>query len=58
MLSAIDRLPEVFAQLDRDTTKLPFKKESLDIVVSQRILKVVNNLKPIERVDAFLKNAA
>lgn len=58
MLGSIDRLPEVFAQLDSDAVKLPFEKESLDIVVSQKILNVVYNLKPIERVDAFWKNAA
>ena len=58
MLGSIDRLPEVFAQLDCDAAELPFEKEKLDMVVPQKILNAVKNLKPIELVDAFMKNAA
>lgn len=58
LFGSINNLPEVFAQLDCNAADLPFEKEKLDLLIPQKILNVVKNLKPIECVDSFLKNVA
>jgi len=58
ILGSIDRLPELFAHLDYDAAEIPFEIEKLDMGVPQKILNAIKKLKPIELVDAFMKNAA
>ena len=58
LLGSIDNLPEMFAHLDYNTAKLSFEKEKLDLLIPQKIVTVVKNLKPMEWVDSFLKNVA
>ncbi len=58
ILGSIDKLPELFAQMDCDGAEMPFEIEKLDMAVPKKILNAIKNLEPIELVDAFMKNAA
>jgi len=58
LLGSINRLPELFAQLDRNAAELPFEKEKLNSVLPQKILNVLTNLTPIQWMESLMKNAA